>query len=656
MTEITGHGLTRLFSPLAINGITLQNRIVSTAHSTGLNEGLRLGDRLLAYYEARARGGVGLIITGSTSVHPTSTSRLRPALANWDDSVVADYRRLAAVVQPYGTRIFAQLNHAGAQSGSAGGVGRIVAPSAVDTELAVETPHALEPEEIAEIIDAFAAAAARARAGGLDGIELHGGHGNLIQQFLSPLTNLRGDEYGGTAENRLRFATQVVRAVREAVGPDFVVGLRISAQEDHPGGLTLADTRSIAPALVAAGALDYVNVTSGSDSTSWSLAHHYAPMYVRGQPARRLAREIRQAVAVPVVMAGRVVDPRDAEAILAAGDADLVGMTRALIADRDLPAKARRGELSEIRPCVGVNEGCLGRLMRGLPITCIQDPTSGRESELGAPLSARTPRRVVVVGGGVAGMEAARVAALRGHRVTLLERLPELGGQVQLARRAPGRAELGAIVDHLVRTLEQQGVEIRYGVEATVATLLAFEPAAVVIAAGSEARLPAFAASDQRLVSARGALNGDMVGDKVVVFDTKGDMVGLTTADWLVGRRHQVTVVTSRRSVGPLIEPMTWRLLYQRLLDQGVGFVTESEVVRLTEAGIAIRHLMSGRETMLPDIATVVAACGGNANDGLYSQLRRAAPGLELHLIGDAVAPRQIEQAIFEGQMAGRKI
>ncbi|MFI5001086.1 MAG: FAD-dependent oxidoreductase [Reyranellales bacterium] len=656
MTEITGHGLVHLFSPLAINGITLQNRIVSTAHSTGLNEGLRLGDRLLAYYEARARGGVGLIITGSTSVHPTSTSRLRQALANWDDSVVAEYQRLSAVVQPYGTRIFAQLNHAGAQSGSAGGVGRIVAPSAVDSELAVETAHILEPEEIQEIIDAFAAAATRVRAGGLDGIEVHGGHGNLIQQFLSPLTNQRGDEYGGTAENRLRFAQQVVRAVRKAVGSDFVVGLRISAQEDHPGGLTLADTRSIVPTLVTAGILDYVNVTSGSDSTTWSLAHHYAPMYVRGQPARHLAREIKRVVTVPVVVAGRVVDPRDAEAILVAGDADLVGMTRALIADRDLPAKARRGELSDIRPCVGVNDGCLGRLMRGLPITCIQDPTSGRESELGAPLSAGTPRRVIVVGGGVAGMEGARVAALRGHRVTLLERLPELGGQVQLARRAPGRAELGAIVDHLVRTLEQLAVEVRYGVEATVKTLLALEPDAVVIATGSDARLPVFAESDERLVSARGALKGDMVGDKVAVFDTKGDMVGLTTADWLVGQRHQVTVVTSRRYAGSAIDPMTWRLLYQRLLDQGVGFLTESEVVRLTEEGIVIRHLISERETMLPDIATVVAACGGNANDRLYHQLRHAAPGLEMHLIGDAVAPRQIEQAIFEGHMAGRKV
>jgi pyruvate/2-oxoglutarate dehydrogenase complex dihydrolipoamide dehydrogenase (E3) component len=266
------------------------------------------------------------------------------------------------------------------------------------------------------------------------------------------------------------------------------------------------------------------------------------------------------------------------------------------------------------------------------------------------------PRRVVVVGAGVAGLEAARVAALRGHEVTLFERLPEAGGQVQLARRAPGRAELGAIVDHLVHTLEQHAVEIRCGVESDVETILALDPGAVVIATGSEPRLPFYPDSEARLVSARAALNGEMVGDKVAVFDTKGDMVGLTTADWLVGKRHEVVVVTSKRYPGSLIEPMTWRLLYQRLLDQGVRFFTESEVARLTDEGIVMRHLVSGRETTLPGIASVVAACGGNANDGLYRRLRRAAPNLEAHLIGDAVAPRQIEQAIFEGHVAARKI
>ncbi|MSO65990.1 MAG: FAD-dependent oxidoreductase [Alphaproteobacteria bacterium] len=653
---MTEAALPLLFSPLRVGQLTLRNRIVSTAHSTGLSDTNAVGDRLIAYYEARARGGVGLIITGSTSVHPTSTSRLMAALANWDDSVIAPYHRMAGAVHAHGALILAQLNHAGAQSASASGTGRLVAPSAVDNEYAGETPHALEPEEIAGIVAAFAAAAVRARAGGLDGVELHGGHGNLIQQFLSPLTNLRRDAYGGSPKRRLRFALEVARAVRKAVGTDFTVGLRISAEEDHQGGLTVADTQIIVPALVTAGALDYVNVTSGSDSTAWSLPHHYAPMYLPRQHMRHLARGIRAVVKVPVIAVGRIVDPRDAEAILAAGDADLVAMTRALIADRDLPEKARRGDFDGIRYCVGANDGCLGRLFRGLHITCIQDPTSGREHELGEIAMAATSRHVVVVGGGVAGLEAARVAAQRGHRVTLLERLPELGGQLRLARRAPGRAEIGAVADHLIRAVERLGVDIRYGVDAEVETVMTLKPDAVVVAAGSEAGLPELADSEDRLVSARAALDGAFVGDPAMVFDTKGDLVGMTTADWLVEQGRSIAFVTPARTPGARIEPMTWRLLYQRLLDRKVQFYLEHQVAGLTEDGVVIAHAITGQRTLLPGVATVVAAGGGYANDGLYRRLRMAAPSLDLRVIGDAAAPRQIEHAIHEGHMAGRAL
>lgn len=646
--------LSRLFSPLRLGGITLHNRIVSTAHSTGLSDGTRIGDRVIAYYVARARGGVGLIITGSTSVHPSSTSKLMPALANWDDSVIRPYRQLADAVHPYGTRLFVQLNHAGALSGGAAESARIVAPSAIDAELGSETPHALEVNEIEQIVVSFAAAAVRVREGGLDGVELHGGHGNLIQQFLSPLTNQRRDDYGGSPEHRRRFAIEVARAARAAVGPDFAVGLRLSAEEDHPGGLTLADTREIAPALVTGRDLNYVNVTSGSDLTAWSQAHHYGPMYIPTGHMRRLARGIRQAVPVPVICVGRVVDPRDAEAILEAGDADLVGMTRALIADRDLPEKARRGDFDRIRTCVGINDGCLGRLYRGTHITCVQDPRSGREPELDGLPAAPAPRRVVVVGGGVAGMEAARIAALRGHEVTLIERLAELGGQLQLARRAPGRTEIGAIVDHLADEIQRLGVNILRGTEASADSVVALRPDVVVLGTGSVARMLDLEGSERRCVSARAALGGANVGDPVVVFDTKGDMVGLTTADWFAGKRHRVTVVTSRRYAGSQIELMSGRIVYQRLLDQGVTFIVESEVARLTDEGVVIRHLYTRRETTLRDVATVVAACGGQADDRLYHALKRREPRLELQLVGDAVAPRTIERAVYEGHMAGR--
>jgi NADPH-dependent 2,4-dienoyl-CoA reductase/sulfur reductase-like enzyme len=532
----------------------------------------------------------------------------------------------------------------------------VVAPSAVDAELSTETPHVLDVDEIEEIVTAFAAAAVRVRAGGLDGIELHGGHGNLIQQFLSPLTNRRTDAYGGSRENRLRFAHQVLTAVRRAVGEDFVVGMRLSAEEHEPGGLTLAEARLIARALTEAGRLDYLNVTSGRELSSWSLAMHYAPMYVPSLHLRHLARGIKDAVSVPILAVGRIVAPDDAESLLASGDADLVGMTRAQIADPELANKAARGALEEIRYCVGANEGCLGRLFRGLPISCIHNPTSGREAELGPPRPASRPRRVVVVGGGAAGLEAARVAAERGHHVVLLERKAVLGGQVQLARRAPGRGEFGAVADQLIAAVGRAGVEVRLGCEATVEGVLALEPEAVVVATGSDARVPVLADGEGRLVSARAALEGALVGNPVVVYDTRGDMVGLTTADWLADRGYAVTVVTPHLYVGPLIEIMTWRILYQRLLDKKVQVVAQSEVVGLSEHGVVVRQVFSGAESTLVDAATVVAACGGEATDGLYRQLKQAARGLELHLVGDAAAPRQVEQAVYEGHLAGRAV
>jgi NADPH-dependent 2,4-dienoyl-CoA reductase/sulfur reductase-like enzyme len=354
-------------------------------------------------------------------------------------------------------------------------------------------------------------------------------------------------------------------------------------------------------------------------------------------------------------MCGRITDPRDADAIIAAGDADLVGMTRALIADRNLPNKARAGSLDTIRYCVGANDGCLGRLFRGLAITCIQDPTSGREHDLGEITPSDKPRHVVVVGGGVAGMEAARVAALRGHRVTLVERSHELGGQLQLARRVPGREEIGGIVDNLGRALGRLPVTIRTGTEASVDLLAGIGAELAIVATGSESHVPDYADSELRLTSARAAIEGEMVGESAIVFDSIGDHIGMMAADFLRESGRRVTFVTTCRVPGPGIDPMTGRMLYQRLLDGSVAFHTESKVARFTDEGVEIEHLVSRRRELIRDVVTVVAACGGSANDRLYHELRRTLPGLEAVLVGDALAPRHIEQAIYEGHMAARR-
>lgn len=647
--------LSLLFSPLQVGNITLRNRIVSSAHGTGLSDGDRLiNDRTISYYEVRAKGGVAMMVTGATSVHKSDVPK-KVSLANWADSVIAPYRKLADAVHRHGSRMLVQLNHAGAQAG-VDGVPYVVGPSTIPSELLGEIPHPLEKVEIDEIVQAFAAAALRVKESGLDGVEIHGAHGNLIQQFMSPQTNLRSDDYGGDLKARTRFALEVVRAVRAAVGRDFVVGMRICVKEDHPHGISVEDMQQVSPLLVEAGQLDYFSTTSGTDANDWSKARHYASMYAPRQHMCDLARAIRSVVSIPVMAAGRIVDPRDAEAVLAAGDADLVAMTRALIADRDMPNKAKSGEFDQIRFCVGANEGCIGRRVRGKHITCIQNPTSAREQELGELVPAAHPKRVVVVGGGVAGLEAARVAALRGHHTILLEKTNELGGQVKLACRAPGRSELAGITDYLARMVAQLKVDIRYGYDATAQSIAALDPNCVVVATGSTPLLPKLHDEYDRLISPAAAMDGAMVGNPVVVFDTRGDIAGLTTADWLAGNGYQVTVVTSLERPGIWIEPFTRAPLLERLHKQNVPIIATTEVSRLTDEGIMLLDLPTGRETLLADIATVVAACGGVPNDTLLHALKKDYPALEIHAVGDARAAREIERAIYEGHMIGREL
>jgi 2,4-dienoyl-CoA reductase-like NADH-dependent reductase (Old Yellow Enzyme family) len=496
----------------------------------------------------------------------------------------------------------------------------------------------------------------RVRSGDLDGVEIHAGHGNLIQQFLSPRTNLRTDQYGGSEERRLCFALEVLRAVRLAVGPDFVVGLRYSLEEDVAGGLTQEMSGNILPALVDAGELDYVSVTSGIDYDPASLPGHYASMYAKSQHMRHLARAARKMVSVPLIAAGRVTDPRDAEDIVSSGDADLVGMARALIADRDLPRKAQSGELDLIRYCIGANEGCLGRLFRGLSITCVQDPTSGREATLGDIPPAGVPLKVVVVGAGVAGMEAARVAALRGHSVTLLERDHEVGGQLRWARMAPGREGIGVVSDQLMASITRLGVAVRLGVEADIQTIQALEPNAVIVATGYDPVLPDLVDEYDRLISVQAAFDGALIGESAVVFDLRGDIIGATTADWLAHTGRLTWLITPHRCAGHRVEPMTWRSLHERLLAKGVGIIENHEVVRLTDQGIDILDVVCGRERSLQDVVTVICSAAGQGRTALFRDLKASSPEVAVTLVGDAVAPRDIEKAIYEAHLAAREI
>ena len=409
----------RLLSPIQIGPRRLRCRVLVTAHEIRLGDGRIPGPRYAAYHRARARGGAGLQITGCTAVHHTGGLGSGGALANVDDSIIDGYRLLSGAVHEEGGVILAQLGHSAATTHATEPGSPVWAPSAVTGELMRrgQRAHAMSVDEIAVIVGAFGAAAERCRKGGMDGVEILAAFGFLVAAFLSPVANRRTDEYGGSLDNRQRFCREVVSAVRDAVGPEGIVGLRVPGDELVEGGLELEEMKAVARAIESDGKVDYLNVIAGTNMDRLLRAEHWPPTPARHGLFVHLAAGIRSAVGLPVFTVGRITDPVKAERILAGGEADMVGMTRAHVADPDLIAKLREGRLDDIRPCVGANM-CIRNGLEGRSIGCIHNPQTGRELTWGDPVPAEQSLDVAVVGGGPAGLEAARVAALRGHRVT----------------------------------------------------------------------------------------------------------------------------------------------------------------------------------------------------------------------------------------------
>ncbi len=476
-----------LFSPLRVGPITLRNRIVNAAHQTGFADRGAFTEQLIEYHRERARGGAALIVSQAMSVTGDYLD-----LYNADDRVISDYQAVVAAVDEFGALYAAELYHPGSQGEYTGrGAERFVAPSSIAASYLDgrwRVPHALDEAEILAIVDAFAAAAARCRAGGVPAIELHFAHGNLVEQFMSPKTNRRSDDWGGDLEHRLRFAELIVRRVREAAGPEIAVGARLTAAGLDAGDLDDYEMAEIIGTIGAWGRLDYVSVTMGHYSDALNTARNVPNMTFAPGLWQRYGRLIKSVVDVPVFMVGRINHPRTAEDLLAAGSCDAVLMARALIADPHLPEKARTGRTGDIRPCVGAMN-CLGRLEHGGGIRCIHNPRVGHELDFPEEVErGEGGKRVVVLGAGPAGLESARVAAARGHQVTLLERADRVGGQVRLAARTPGRAELAAIVDWLEQQCIARGVQIHTGHEVTADEIARLGPDVIVVATGAAYR------------------------------------------------------------------------------------------------------------------------------------------------------------------------
>lgn len=647
-----------LFSPLRVGPVTVPNRIVFSAHLTNLAAGNRPGPALTAYYEARARGGAGLIITEEQSVHPSDHAYERLIHA-FDPAVVPHYRRLTDLVHGYGGRIFAQISHNGGQGAGTYHRREIWAPSPVADPMFNEVPKAMEASDIASVIEGFGLVAEHCRAGGFDGIELQVSHSSLLRQFLSPHFNRRHDEYGGDLEGRHRLLREVLVAVREAAGPGLAIGVRLPGDEFIAGGLTLADTLETVRILDTDGIADYYNTSLGTAGHSLYMVEgsmHVPPGYQLFASAA-----IRGGTDRPVVGVGRIKDAHQAEAALRDGHCDLVGMVRQQIADPETAVKSRQGRADEVRLCISCNQECIGREGLNLEIGCILNPEAGHELEL-VPLRQRRAtrrRRVLVVGGGPAGMQSAVLLDRRGHRVTLVEREPELGGQVRLAVRVPNRAEFGDLARNLTGELRRGGTELRLGVEANLDLVRNGDFDTVICCTGAIAQVPNLPGFDApAVVTVPAALTGAAeLGRRVAVIDQVGFHQATSTAEYLAERGHQVTVVTPSLLVGQdLTLTLDFENWYRRAL--ALGIATRVNFAPLAFSGEILEgvDVYSGEPVGMGPFETVVVAGPGRADDRLYVDLRRTLPELAVFRAGDCVAPRRAGDAIHEAYRLGVRL
>jgi 2,4-dienoyl-CoA reductase-like NADH-dependent reductase (Old Yellow Enzyme family) len=637
-----------LLSPLTLRGKTVRNRILITGHTTGfVDENVFPDARCVAYYRERAKGGAGMLCLGTTTVHPTSPDP-HFVYCGYKPGVVAAYKALADGVHEFGSLILVQLGHMGQRDGG------LREPIVSASEIAVQagqSPRALVPEEIEEIIEGFAQAAAYAEEGGLDGVELAVGHGQLINLFLSPLTNQREDEWGGSAERRFRLAAEVIDRVRRRTGPDFIVGARINFDDMVPGGLGEPDWLEISARLAETGQLDFLNVSTDFYSSvvpgmSMPAGGQYVPK----------TRAIKRATGMPTFTAIRVNQPADADAIIANGDADMVGMTRAHIADPYVGVKTAEGRVDDIRPCVGCLQMCIGELFRERSISCIYNPVSGRELHWAELSPAATPKRIVVVGAGPGGLEAARVAALRGHNVTLFERGPRLGGIVPWIARAPGREEIGNVASWLGRQVEKLPIEVRLNTEATPANVLEVSPHAVILATGSATATPAWfpPEADVPLAGPIDILGGAAkVPIRAVVVDDDGHMEGVSIADYLAANGATVDLITAAPQVGPRIDPGNLEPAYRSLLSRGVTFRTGVRVARVERGALVMASVYTGAEFRLDEPGTIVTT-QRFGEDRLWRELRGRVP--EIYAVGDCLTPRTIDRAVLEAQTIARAL
>jgi 2,4-dienoyl-CoA reductase-like NADH-dependent reductase (Old Yellow Enzyme family)/thioredoxin reductase len=636
--------LNLLFTPLKIGGMEVNNRIILAPMGTSLAD--RRGsitDAFISYYRERAGGGAGYITVGNACVHPSGRAAER-MVCIYDDAHTAGFVRLAEAIHAVGGKVVVQLNHAGRQSSSSITGQKLVAPSAIACKIMKEAPRALSREEIEDLVEAFSAAALRIKRAGCDGVEFHMAHGYLICQFLSPYTNHRQDEYGGSTERRFRFAGEILARTRKKVGQGFPLICRISADEMVDGGLRIEEARVIARHLVTAGA-DAIHVSACNYE---SYAYNMPCYYLNEGCFIPLAAEIKSVIDVPVIAVGRITSPFMAEEILQRGQADLIAMGRALVADPHLVQKTRQGNLSAIRPCLSCNQ-CVESISRDR-LECTVNPDIGYEAGREHHQASR-PQKVLVIGAGPGGMEAARVAAQRGHAVTLYEAAARLGGQLFSAALPPMKDGFRLLIDYYGRVLAALGVKIVLNTTCTADFVKAQNPDAVIVATGSHCCAFTSDPACLNVMSYARALNDiGQVGDNVII--AGGGPRGAELADYLAREQKQVTIVEKRKKIGFGLPTGIRFHLENRLKAAHVKMLTRTVVLDISEKRMQVKTKGSVKE--LTGFDTVITAVGDTSNNDLARDLRNF--DRPVHVIGDANEPRGIKAAIAEGAAAARRI
>jgi len=635
----------RLFSPLPVHTLTLKNRVVMPPMCTDYATiGGAVTDRLVDYYTARARGGVGLIDVEFAYVHPAGKV-FEHMLGIYDDKLIPGLRKLTDSVHQGGAKIMIQIAHGGRRGHSDITGITPVAPSPIP-RLNGETPRELSPAEIEDLMQAFILAAGRAKKAGFDGVMIHMAHAYLLQQFLSPFSNVRTDRYGGDLEGRARFPLEIVKGVRKELGDDYPLTCRLCGDEFLKGGFDLAQSIQVAKMLEANG-VNAIEVSAGAHETGQVIT---APPYYPMGFLSPLSEGIKKAVGIPVGIVGRIHTPEVAEQLLEQGKADLIAVGRGLIADPEWPKKAQEGRPETIRPCISCNQGCSDRMYFQKDISCTVNPAVGREGTF--PMEpARKKKKIVILGGGPAGLEAALVAAKRGHAVQLYEKEKDLGGQLNIASVPPAKEKIREFKEFLVREIKDLRIKVIHG-KLDAKTLKKISPDLLVVAVGGKPRAlegPGF--DDRKVISAWEVLSGERtVGKRVVIIG--GGQVGLETAHFLLEEEKEITVLEMLKRAGEDMSPRARKLILEKLIQGGVEILTESKALSVEKGDVIFDR--AGLLERIKGVDSIIIAVGTDSQNEEIPGLGRSR--ILLRRIGDASAPRKLFDAIHEGYQVGIEI